>query len=90
MAQQQGPPRLSNAQHRALRHMPGMVNHLERLARKAIARSGKADLYEVIVQNDPGTRRARVYIRPKGIEGMIDDAENGTILKMQAAMRGAG
>lgn len=83
------PPRLTNAQHRALRHLPVVVKHMERIARAALQKSGKADLYEVVVRNDPTTKRARVYIAPKGIDGMIDDAENSTLLKMQAAMRGA-
>lgn len=83
------PPKLSHAQHRALRHLPQVVDHMERIARQALAQSGKSDLYEIIVQDDPTTKRPRVYIAPKGIEGVLDDAANSTILKMQAAMRGA-
>lgn len=88
MTAPQKPLRLTNAQHKALRHLPQVVERMTRAAHRALGQLGVADLYEVIVQNDPSTKRARVFIAPKGVEGMIDDAENSTILKLQSAMRG--
>lgn len=82
-----GAPRLKNSQHKALRHLPIAVEELKRRASAAISQSGKAHLYEMIVQDDPTTKRARVYIRARGLEGMLDDAQNSTILKMQAFIR---
>lgn len=86
---QSSTPRLTNVQHRALRHMPFVLNHMARIARKALDRHPRGHLYEVIIRNDPGDKRGRVYIKPKGIEGVLDDAENSTLLKIRAQMRGA-
>lgn len=81
-------PRLSNAGHKAIRHLPVVVAHLVNIGSRGV-RIGGTDKYELIVQNDPSTKRPRVYIKPKNIEGIIDDAENSTLLKIQSTLRGA-
>ncbi|OBF77094.1 hypothetical protein [Mycolicibacterium fortuitum] len=70
---------------RKIRH--AYANHVA--ARAEQIRRTLPDGYELVVQRDPSTQRPRAYIVAREIPAMIDDAENGSLLKAVSAARGS-
>jgi hypothetical protein len=76
---------LSNETHRAIRHMPFIVDHCTKIAQKGVEIGG--DGWEVIVQNDPQTKRPRAYIVCRDQRALLRDAKESTLFKIIAALR---
>lgn len=81
-------PVISQATHRAIRHLPAVVEHCRRIAERGAQIGG--DNYTVIVQNQPGTARPRAYIVPINTGAAVeDDARNSTLFRIISGLRGS-
>lgn len=84
---------ITSAQIQGLLHDPKLVSHLKGIADRGAAEANDLSTiqeaeYDTVTQNNPNTRRARVYVRPANPEARVDDAQNNTIFKATSAMRG--
>ena len=80
-------PVIPPALHRAIRHLPGVVDHCRKIAERGAQIGG--DNYTVIVQNQPGTARPRAYIVPINTAAAIEDDErNSTLFRIISGLRG--
>jgi hypothetical protein len=72
---------------RAIRHMPMVVNRLKIKALEGIEMTG-SDNFDAIVQDDPETQRARVYMAPINSAGIHEELSECLLLKAAFNMEG--
>jgi hypothetical protein len=75
-------------QYRELRHLPEVVAQLAALAQQTAAATGREDLFQVLVQNEPSTQRARALVHPIGHEGIKLELSQSVLVKAIASMAG--
>jgi hypothetical protein len=78
----------TNEEYRELRHLPDVVAQLTSLAQQVVTETGDPDLFTVVVQNDPGTQRARALVHPLGHEGIKLELSESVLVKAIASMGG--
>lgn len=76
---------IPNNVHRAVRHLPFVVAHCAQLAQYAQSICGPG--WQVIVQNDPATRRPRAYFFTDNPEAIRRDAQENTVMRAISALR---
>jgi hypothetical protein len=78
---------IPHSMHIAIRHLPNIVAHCTQIARKGAAIGG--DGWEVIVQNDPQTKRPRAYIVCRDPAALERDARDDTLMRILSGLRGS-
>lgn len=79
----------TNAEYRELRHLPEVVARITDLANKVVEATEHPDLFAVLVQNNPGTQRARALVHPVGHEGIKLELSESVLVKIIASMAGS-
>lgn len=76
---------LSHATHKAIRHMPVIVQRCTQIALHGQELAGEG--WEVIVQNDPQTQRPRAYLVCRDPDALRRDAKESTLMKVITQLR---
>ena len=72
---------------RAIRHMLAVETRERIYAERGVQMTG-SDNFDVIVQNDPSTSRARAYMAPINSEGIHEELSQSLLLKAALALEG--
>ncbi len=77
-----------NAIDKAIRHMDAVVAHERVKGLELVAATG-SDNFDIVVQNDPETQRARVYGAPINGEGIHEELSQALLLRAALGMEGS-
>ncbi len=77
-----------NAIDKAIRHMAAVVAHERVKGLELVAATG-SDNFDIVVQNDPETQRARVYGAPINSEGIHEELSQSLLLRAALGMEGS-
>ena len=70
----------------AIRHMPAVVAHCEKIGREILAEVG--DGFEMVVSNQPSAARPRIYIVPRTNEAVRQTLSQSILLKCALGFQG--
>jgi hypothetical protein len=76
------------ADYRMLRHLPQVVEHITNLAAQIQQGTLAPDDFEIRVQNDAGTQRARALVKPANSAGFKLELRDSVLIKATAGMAG--
>jgi hypothetical protein len=72
---------------RAIRHLPGVVEYIDKKA-KELAKATGSPNFEVVLQNRRNTSRPRAYVVPANGKGIREEKSKGVLLKAALGMAG--
>lgn len=83
------PGAMTTDDYRALLHSDKVVGRITDLADQIVQASGSPDDFEVLVQNQPETRRPRAFAKPRTGKGIRLELRDSVLIKGAASMGGS-